>query len=457
MKMPVEREENSGRQRSASRLDRFAAATLAIHLALALSATTIAWPEVTTPAYLWSRGLVLYRDIKFVHTPGLMALLAAAFAAIGVNLFVVRGFPIFFSLIAHGMLLKETRWFAVRTRVLASAFFLVHFYAWQGNSIWPSVILSALALPISRAMRNNRCVAGGSLIGIAILVKQTAAAVLVLVLIRLLWQRRHRQAALILLCASGPYLLALLAFTLSGAGAAYLRWTLFVPFQIRQSISVLPPFQMAWFLLMAFLPLILVSVFQAPLRWYLTVAAGFALMAWPRFSFLQILGAVPCLAVGAAWLVESARGAARRLATFYVAALVIPLGLVFVAGESFSRRVLFWNDDPVFNRLIAYLQELPPATPLYADVWGNILPRSGLLPPGGIYVHPWLSREFGLDAIDSVGERVEAARRQPGTVLVGMGTQRCRIGPYSVRRLGKPLECPAKGSETLDRHRLFSE
>jgi hypothetical protein len=448
----IEREENGGGQRSASRLDRFAVVTLALHLALALSATTIAWPEVTTPAYLWSRGLVLYRDIKFVHTPGLMALLAAAFAAIGVNLLVVRGFPILFALIAHGMVLNETRWFPVRTRILASAFFLVHFYAWQGNSIWPSVILSALALPISRALRNNRCVAGGSLIGIAILVKQTAAAVLFLVMIRLLWQRRHRQAALVLLCASAPYLLALLAFALFGAGAAYLRWTLFVPFQIRQSISVLPPLQMAWFLLMAFLPLILVSVSQAPLRWYLTVAAGFALMAWPRFGFLQILGAVPCLAVGAARLVESARGAARRLATFYLGALVIPLGLLFVAGESFSRRVLFWNDDPAFNRLIAYLRELPPATPLYASVWGNILPRSGLLPPGGIYVHPWLSREFGLEAIDSIGKRVEAARQQPGTVLVGMGSEGCRIGPYSLRRLGPPLECPAKGSETSDRH-----
>lgn len=425
-----------------ARLDRLSAGALILHLALALSLRTIAWPEVTTPAYLWSRGLMPYRDIKFLHAPGLMALLGAAFALLGTRLLVVRGFPIVFALLAHGALLAETRLLRIEARILASAFFLVLFYGWQGNSIWPSVILGALAIPISRSLVSGRVQMAAGLVGMAILFKQTAAAVLFLVVVRLLWQRRFGEALLAFWWASVPYLAVLAVFAASGAGDAFLRWTLFVPFQVRQSISVPPPWGMAWSLFTVFLPIVIVAMFEKPMRWHLTVGAGFALMALPRFGFLQILGAVPCLALGVGRLLEKARGAVRWLAFAYVAVLVASAGAIILWGEPFNGRVLFWNDDPAFNRLIGYLRQLPVQTRLYADVWGNVLPRSGLLPAGGVYVHPWLARDFGLGDIDSAGQRIEAAARQRGVVRVEMGSRGCLIGPYSVTRVGSSLDCP---------------
>ena len=105
-----------------------------------------------------------------------------------------------------------------------------------------------------------------------------------------------------------------------------------------------------------------------------------------------------------------------------------------MAGEPLNGRVLFWNDDHSFNALVQRLRRLPPTTPLHSELWGNLLPRVGLLPPGGLYVHPYLGREFGLNEFDSVGERVRRAASMPGVVVVKYGSKGPRGGPYVVVR-----------------------
>lgn len=221
--------------------DAVAVVAIGMHLALALSLRTIGWPEVTTPAYLWSRGLLLYRDVKFVHTPGTMGLLALAFAALGVSTWVIRSFVILWQLIAHAFLLQETAGLAPALRLLTSAFFLVVLFLWEGNSVWPTVLLAALAIPIARAVSRGQVVRASVLAGCAILLKQTAAFILIAMIVRLLMRRKPGDAIRLGLVASVPYTLAGLGFALAGAGADYVQWTLEVPFRIGRLIAVPVP------------------------------------------------------------------------------------------------------------------------------------------------------------------------------------------------------------------------
>src|SRR5262249_13437601 len=152
---------------------------LLLHLALVLVLRSVAWPEVTTPGYLWSRGWLLYRDIKFLHTPGLMALLALAFRAFGPQTWVVKAFAVAGPLAAHALVLAHTRGLSVLRRVLVSAFFLTALLMSDGNAVWPTVLMTVLALPIAADLTRGRFLRAGLAIGAVILLKQTGAFVLV--------------------------------------------------------------------------------------------------------------------------------------------------------------------------------------------------------------------------------------------------------------------------------------
>ncbi|HEY3170863.1 MAG TPA: hypothetical protein VGK08_07640, partial [Thermoanaerobaculia bacterium] len=140
-------------------------AMLAAHVALALALRTTAWPEVVTPAYLWSRGMLLYRDIKFQHGPGTMGTLALAFLAFGVHTWVIRAYSIVWPLIAHFFVLRQTRLLPVSRQILGSSFFVVQFYSMEGNAVWPTVVMSAWAIPIATALSVGRIWSAGLLIG----------------------------------------------------------------------------------------------------------------------------------------------------------------------------------------------------------------------------------------------------------------------------------------------------
>ena len=102
----------------------FTGAALAVHIALALRLRAVAWPEVTTPAYLWYRGLLLYRDVKFVHAPGMMGILAVLFGALGPGAVALRVFALIGPVASHVALIRATRGGSLLNRSLASAFLL---------------------------------------------------------------------------------------------------------------------------------------------------------------------------------------------------------------------------------------------------------------------------------------------------------------------------------------------
>ena len=222
--------------------DHFAVTALAVHLLLALTLRVTAWPEVTTPGYLWSRGMLMYRDIKWVHTPGTAGSLAIAFWLFGPRTWLVRAFAILWPLIAHASLLRETRRFPTWNRILTSAFFLVVFFSSEGNAVWATVVMAALTIPVARALSAGRMWTAGLLFGVAILSKQTAAYALLLAVACLLARRRRREARVSLAGGCIPYFLALAVFALLGAGADMWRWTVIVPFTVTEPWCFGPAF-----------------------------------------------------------------------------------------------------------------------------------------------------------------------------------------------------------------------
>ena len=422
-------------------VDLFLLVALAVHLAIVLHLRVTAWPEVTTPGYLWSRGMVMYRDIKLQHTPGTTGTLALAFLAFGPRTWVVRAYAILWPLLAHVFLLRETRPFPVWNRALSSAFFLAVFFSTDGNAVWPTVVMAALAIPLAGALSGARMRKAGVLLGAAIVFKQTAAYVLILAVAWLLIRRRGREAAALFGFACAPYLLTLAVLSFFGAGTAMLRWTILVPFTIHTDLVVFrPSFGTAAALLLGFVPLAVDAALEEPgervlsSRWLLLVAVGLALICYPRFQVLQTVASVPCLAVGAARFMARRPRKLARVATAIVVALAFSRGAILALGGDWDGKVSFWDEDPALNVVIERLRKMPRTTPLYSELWGNVHPRAEMIPPGQIYQHPWFPFFF---SVDQTGERMRRANATPGTVIVGYrgawpATE--TIGPYAILR-----------------------
>jgi hypothetical protein len=420
-------------------LDPLSVGVLLAQLVLAASLRVTAWPEVTTPGYLWSRGMLLYRDIKLQHAPATTGTLAILFLALGVHTWMIRAYAIVWPLLAQAAVLRETRKMPAATRLLASAFFLAVFFSSDGNAVWPTVVMTAMAIPIARALSFGRFERAGLILGTAILFKQTAAYALFVAVLWLLGSRRVRAAATLFLWACLPYAATLAVFTALGAGADMLRWTIVVPLTIRP-VTFHVPLATGVALAAGFLPLAAEAAIEKPgeyetsARALLVVAVGLALICYPRFQVLQTVASVPCLAVGAARLMNRPSRTLSRLAVACVAAIAISRAAIVAFGHEFDGRVLFWNDDPAFNALIDRLRQMPRDTPLYSELWENVHPRAEMIPPGRIYQHPWFWFFFG---VDDTGERMRRANSLPGTVIVGYrrdwpGAE--RIGPYAIIR-----------------------
>jgi len=191
-----------------------------------------------------------------------------------------------------------------------------------------------------------------------------------------------------------------------------------------------------------FLPTVAEAILERPgehdvrTRWLLFVALGMAAICFPRFDVAQTVGAVPCLAVGAARFLRRRVAFPRFRAAAWgvVLAITISRGLVLASGRDFDGKVVFWNEEPALDALAARLQRFPRDTPLQSPLWENVLPRSGLLPPGRLYVNPYFDWLFG---VDRVGERIQEAIRREGALVIEPATRSTGevIGPYAIRRI----------------------
>ena len=417
----------------------FEALLLLVHLAAALTLRSVAWPEITTPAYLWSRGMVLYRDVKFLHTPGLIGLLAVAFRLAGPQTWIVRAFAIAGPLVGHGFVLRRTRGLSRPRRALVSAFYLASVLVADGNAVWPVAMMAALSLPIAEALTRERFLRAGLILGAAILMKQTAAYVLAVLVVVLLARRRFRAVPSLVAGAAVPYAAALAAFAAIGTAGEMVRWTLLVPFQV-QEVTFRPNVYTLSVLALWFVPTVAATGLEKRPRmpsapWLLSVAAGFVLLCYPNFLMLQTVAALPCLAVGAARLFELVPSRLGPAVAAYLLAFSLSDAAMLATSSRVDGTILFWNDDPDFNAVVDRLRRFPPDTRVHSELWGNVLPRAQRLPPGTVWVHPWLRWYFG---VENARERVLAAARAPGTVWVSYRSSLPdgeRVGAYAIWRV----------------------
>ncbi len=225
----------------------FSVSAFAVAAGLSLRVRFRAWPEILVPSYLCGRGWMLYRDVKVVHSPLSIALLAGVSRTIGFtagSLRVLGLLPvaiILFALRRHGV---ARGWSAPAQGCAALLFVLLHF-AWDGNAIYPEIFLAVLAVPISSALLRGE--AGdvrlaGWLFGAALSIKQPALFAFVVALGWIAFRRRRLLPSFVLRAAAIPSAFFLF-FLAAGAGREFLRWTLEVPFVYyrgRTSLGIQP-------------------------------------------------------------------------------------------------------------------------------------------------------------------------------------------------------------------------
>ena len=388
----------------------FFCGALAAHLALGLASRTAAWPEVTTPGYLWSRGMVLYRDVKFIHAPGLIGLLALAFRIFGPETWVLRVIALAGPLVAHAFVLSHTRRLGIPARALISAFFLVALFASDGNAVWPTVVMSALAVPLASELTRGRFLRAGLVIGAAILLKQTAAAVLLVVVVVLLSRRAFRSIVPLIAGACLPYACALAALAPAGAAREMVFWTAVVPFRVQELTPPWGPSSVAM-LALAFVPTALAAALErrrpaAPIPsapWLLAVAFGFSFLCLPTFMLMQTVAALPCLALGAARLLELLPRRESVAVSLALAAWTVSRAAIIAAGADFDGKVVFWNEDAAVNRVVARLDAYPPDRESRASYGATSSPARAGFPRGGVWVHPWLHWYFPIEDVRGAG------------------------------------------------------
>ena len=425
-----------------------AAAFLALFVlaaALSFRVRFRAWPEVLVPSYLCGRGWMLYREIKIVHSPLLIGLLAGVSRAFGFSARTLRilGFLPVAAILVGLRRYGRARGWSEPAQASAALLFVPTFFAWDGNAIYPEVFLAALAVPIFSALRRgeDRDVRlAGWLFGVALSIKQPAVFACLFAAAWIALRGPRRLPSFLIRAAAIPSLFFLF-FLAAGAGRDFLRWTLEVPFfyyRGRTSLGILPA--QAEIALAGALPLaagLVLGIRRREERGDAVLLGGlacaFALLAFPHFEMVHLVAAVPLLAVAAGevlMLNPCEKGGPRaglRLLGPAAVALSILLTSAFLWTDTSAGEMSFWSskeDDEAVERLAT----LPPAPLFLYGVDQNLFIRSGRVPPGRLYSNPDLWVHYLVDGLED--EQVRILRSRPDTIVL--------------RGRGEPLETPRR-------------
>jgi len=444
-------------RRRPARLEVWGFAVLAAGLAGSSAAVlgVTAWPEIVTPAYFVSRGLVLYRDVFFPHAP--LLILATAFlgwmAGFSAGLFrLVVGVAIGATagLLVADAGLRRSRGTAALACLAAPPLLVAWVVYTEGPALWPDPVLAPLlllaALLLERFERRGHrrdLILGFLVLGTAILVKQTSAWAGLAALLWLLVRSRRRDGRNVVLCAlllAAPYGAFGLLWGLAFRTTTHLYWTLVVPLVYGATGEVATPPDLATVheALVLFLGLAALALLarvlpagrrlRSPVGW---VALGAAAMAWPRADLLHLAGLAGLVTLtllrGGALAAFLARRLRRRSASRVrivsfaagTALIATALGVAFLGAgplalDQAGRRVYYWDDD----RTVREAQDARGHVPadgellLYGVRNENLYPILGARFPGGLYVNTgfW----YCLDKRGADERVVEALRARPG-------------------------------------------
>ena len=419
------------------------------------------WPEIVVPAYFVSRGGLLYETVTpgGPHTPLLILILAASGKMFGFSALLFRSVAGFSMAICGVLLVLGTR--PARKGVagpiagllVGVPLFVLWIVYMEGPAIWPEPFMAPLLLGAVLALerfettgRRSALLGAGLLLGIAILIKQTAAWTVLsaVIWILLVSRRRSVRAALALFAvAAAPYLVFAVGWAALFHTFSHIRWTLLIPvwggFAGDVASGVSGEAFLASVSVFLVLPAILLlarnlpgsRVLRSPAPW---LAIGVYGMAWPRWGLLHLAGATGILALTAARTVIASgvvfrrrrqRSAGpRKLLWFAVgeALLLIHVAVAVLAGGALVARGLggpaFLWDDPATTDLAEKVRARVRGG-RFLNVYiayENLYPLTGTSTPDGTYVNPSL---WYLLSRENLGDRlVRALSRNPGLLVL---------------------------------------
>lgn len=421
---------------------------------VAFLCTVVAWPEMVVPAWMVSRGAVLYRDAIEPYTPALILLTASAGKLAGFHAGLFRALSAVPPAACAFLLVRAVprslpRPFRAALALASTALVVLWSVYFGGPELWPDVFVApfvlAATLVLSRVARTaaaSRLRAAGLLLGSAILVKQTSAWVL---LGAVVWavvaggRERWRRATSLAAWGSLPYLVFAVAWAALFRTGEHLYWTLWLPVsghaaEIGSSTDLAD-------LLEAVAP-----AMAFPAAGLLARAArgrghrarplpflGFAVagMAWPRWGLLHLAGSLGVVVLatlvafrgGRAFLARGRRRSPSRsaLAAAGVGAAflachvaVAGLGAGPLLAAELGGPVRYWDDARV--REMARRAEAaagPGGSFLnFGATYDNVYVRAATPPPCGLYVN--VAFWFFLDKRGLDRRLTECVAAQPG-------------------------------------------
>lgn len=419
----------------------------------------VAWPEIVVPAYYTVQGSLLYDQIFFPHTPLLILATAAGGALLGFGPFLFSSL-VGMSLAASAALVvlgnkpgpkARESVFAAVAAVPLLALGVVYF---DGPALWPdpfmAPILLGAGLLLERFERRGRrrdLVAGGLLLGLAVLVKQTSAWVSLAALVWILLRSRRRSpgsAALLALAICAPYGVFAAGWAAAFGTVEHVRWTLLVPIQMGRAKDNLNPISPE-LLHEAIAPLLGVPALllaraalprrgrlRSALPWLVVGCFG---MSYPRADLLHLsstLGLATLASVRAFHVLRvtvtrrrARPGPLRTLATTSVAAalVVVFAGVtIFGAGPLALSQVgaptRFWDDETgrEFDAIVTRRVSPGDSLVLFNIPYDTLYVRSRTTMPGGVYVNTYLWDCVNKEGAD--GRVVEAIAGAPGTMVL---------------------------------------
>jgi hypothetical protein len=421
----------------------YVALAAAVLVPLPFLVKVVAWPEMVTPPYFVSRGAVLYDEVIIPYTPLLILLIAALGKVFGFSAPLFRG-VIALSLAATGGLVAASILRRRNTSGRVALLFLVGLpltAAWtlyfEGPTLWPDPFLAPLLLAAGLVLEEGDRIDdpssirnGGLLLGLAILVKQTSAWVLIAALVWacLASRRRSPKDGLRLFSwATVPYAVFVTLWGLIYRTTAHVRWTLLFPLAghaaeigARPDAADLKEVVAPLLVLPAGLLIALAlrrRPWTSPLGFLTIGAAG---MVWPRWGLFHLAGATGLLAVQATGSLRALgiclrKLRRRRAARLTALSLSTGAGLLAIhvavgglgawallQGEV-GGGVRFWDAANVesASRLVQDRVGAGGTFLNHSFASDTVYVKSGTRPPGGLYVNTGFWFFLNKDDLDA--------------------------------------------------------
>lgn len=363
---------------------------IGIHIWFLLHTTFVDWPEMLVYPWFLSKGLLYYRDVVLAYVPGSYYLLHALYSILGYS-------PVSERIIAYCFILL-TDWlvYAVSRSVTKSGIWaiisLLFFVIWQpvfsGNTIWYETMLAPLylvtyllILGYLKEPRMPKALWIGGLLGVATLIKQTAAWPLAAVCLFVWLSAKNKRVSFLHAVGIGvvAIVMQLLSwgyFALQGAGSEYGYWVFgFIAVLSGQSsmYALAPPRSDLTLILPALIPFAVLFFLPLKKERILLIVFTFAVLlaGLPRWGLHRLQPMLAFIAVGVSYFGTIDLRKYRTLVPIFSFAFFLT-----VVGSWRSVRVFVTLRDPMqptffdarYQQLVSYLHSQAPGS-LY--VLGN--------------------------------------------------------------------------------------